>query len=262
MPYLNQLPWQQAEKYFRGNDTVLFPIGCIHAHDHIPLGIDQLSVEYLCREIEKKTGLLVVPTLPFGWMEQYRDYPGTVNLTSDTLMRVVFEISSELCRWGVRKILFINGHGGNTTYLEEVGVRLREMGMLTPIFNWWELIKTIDPDVVKKAATVPNAKADRISKTRGVETAVAMALLPKAIPPDSLRVIYSKELFGGQMQTNFFSGVVFRGVKVPMPLMTRESAEYGEIGTNATPELGQKILDEVVDFIVGFSEEIKKHPVP
>ncbi len=262
MPHLNRLPWQKAEEYFRTNDTVLFGVGCLHAHDHIPLGIDHLAAEYISSEVEKRTGLLVVPALPFGWMPQYMEYPGTVDVTSNTLVNLLLEVASSLHKWGVRKILFINGHGGNTFYLKEVAIRLREKGMLCPIFNWWELIKLIDPPLAKQTATVPPHDDPRICKTRGTETAVAMALAPEAMSPESLRIIYAKQLFGDEFKVDFFNGVVFRGVNVPMPMWTRETAEYGELGTNATPNLGQKILDEVVEFIAAFAKEFIKCPVP
>lgn len=253
---INEMPWRKAEEYFRANDTVIFPIGCLHAHDHIPLGIDNMSVEVLARRVGERTGTLVMPTLNYGWMPQYMDYPGTVTIGSDTLMQLVMEVCLCLERWGVKKVVFMNGHGGNTPYLLEVGCKLRERGMVSPILEWWKIIQGIDPELSKAVARVPEAAGGRPGMTRGTETAVAMAL-GDFMEPEDIRVVYTKEVLGAPFEQVWFQGVRYKGVVVPMPFKTREAVEEGPVGTCATREQGMEILEKCIEYMAGFVRALK-----
>jgi creatinine amidohydrolase len=264
MPYLTELPWREAEAYFKRNDCVAFGVGAIHAHDHIPAGIDTITTDYFLREIEKRTDILVVPSIPFGPMDNYMDYPGCISPRVSTFTSFVSEVVHDLHTWGARKIFVINGHGGNTAPLIDVAFEIRKKDALMPIFEWWRLIQGINPPLDKAVNALPDsATPGRKARTRGTETAVAMALLPDSQPPDSIKVIYSREQFanGSQLKTNFATGVNYRGVFVPLPFGSRETTEWGEVGTCATAEMGQQILKECLDFMVGFIEELKAQPV-
>jgi len=257
---LNEMPWRDAEAYFKENDAVIFPIGCVHAHDHIPLGIDNMSAEVLAKRVGEKTKTLVIPTLNYGWMPQYMDYPGTLNIESRTFMDIIMQVCSCLEKWGVRRIAFINGHGGNTPYLLEVGYSLRERGMLCPVFEWWKIIQKLDPALSKEASSLPNS-VSRPGITRGTETAVAMALGDFMDPAD-IRVLHSKNLLGSPFEQIWFQGVEFEGVPIPLSFKTREVMEDGPAGTCATAHHGQRILDLCTDFISRFLEAFKKAPMP
>jgi creatinine amidohydrolase len=263
MPYLNELSWRAAEQYFRGSDCVMLGTGAIHGHDHIPMGIDNASVEHVLREVEKRTHILTIPNMPFAPMPEYQDYPGTISISSSAFMNVMLEVIKDLHKWGARKFFVINGHGGSTALLEEIGYHVRRMGGILPVLEWWRLIKSINPKLEAAASAVPaHAAKGRRAKTRGVETAAAMALMPHAMPAESVRIIYSTNIFGDALPTNYFRGVEFKGVQVPMRLMTRESSDDGEVGTSATADMGRQMFAEVVDFVAAFIETLGKKPVP
>jgi creatinine amidohydrolase len=263
MPYLDELPWQAARDYFRSNDCVMIGTGAIHAHDHIPSGIDNLTTNHIMREVEKRTEILIVGTIPFGPMPEYSDYPGTISVSSSTFIQVVMEIVGDLMRSGARKFLFVNGHGGNTVPLEEIGYRIRSKGGIAPVLEWWRMIKEINPELAASVGKVPaNATKGRRAKTRGDETAAAMFLAPRSMPAGSVRIIYSKNILGDALPTNYFRGVVYKGVTLPMRMMTMETTEYGEEGTGATVERGQQMLEEVVTYIVDFIGTLRSTKIP
>jgi len=263
MPYLVEQPFRVTEEWFKKNDSVVLGVGAIHSHDHIPQGIDTITCDYFMREIEKRTPILVVPTIPFGPMDNYMDYSGCISPQVDTFRDYVEQVTMDLFKWGARRIFIVNGHGGNTAPLLDVGYKLRKKGALMPIFEWWKLIQTIDPTLDKAVNALPESvTAGRKARTRGTETAAAMVLVPGSQKPETVKVVYSKEFFGGDMRTNFATGVNYKGTFVPLALGSRETTEWGEVGTKATKEMGDEILRKCLDYVVGFIETMKAHPVP
>src|SRR5438552_2337133 len=113
MPYLVEQPWRLTEEYFKKSDAVLFGAGAIHAHDHIPQGIDTITTDHFLKALEARTELLVVPQIPFGPMDNYMDYPGCISPSPETFKKFVAEVVRDLYKWGARRIFVINGHGGN-----------------------------------------------------------------------------------------------------------------------------------------------------
>ena len=94
----------------RKNWAVL-PIGCVEAHGpHLPIGSDTYQIEYVVSEIEKRTGALVLPTVPYGVCTSTRFLPGSVSLRPKTMRRVAQDILGETVRNGFKKILVISGH--------------------------------------------------------------------------------------------------------------------------------------------------------
>ena len=64
---LENLTWPKAQEYFEKNDMVLISIGSIECHGrHMPLGTDTLIPEHLLEKIEKKSDVLIAPTIPYG----------------------------------------------------------------------------------------------------------------------------------------------------------------------------------------------------
>ncbi|HMQ35006.1 MAG TPA: creatininase family protein [Chloroflexaceae bacterium] len=263
MPFLEQLPWQAAEQYFRQSDAVIFGVGAVHGHDHIPAGIDNLSTDYLVRELERRTGLLVAPTLPFGPMANYMDFPGCISPRVETFRQFVQEVVDDLYKWGARRIFLVNGHGGNTAPLLDISYEVRKRNGLMPILEWWRILAGINPDLNRQVnALPPTAQEGRKARTRGIETAAALVLAPSEMPIESLRVIYARERFQGSLKTNFATGINYRGFVVPTALGSRETTEIGEVGSMATEALGRAILDECLDYMAGFIQEVCSQPLP
>ena len=104
---------------FDENTVAILPIGSIEAHGpHLPLGTDFLDVYRIAIEAAKKTGSLVLPPVTFGYAAETRHLPGTVSFKAETLLKVLEDICDEVARNGFRKILILNGHGGNKRLLQ------------------------------------------------------------------------------------------------------------------------------------------------
>jgi creatinine amidohydrolase len=257
---LDRMTWKQTRDYMKTSDTCLFPIGCNHSHDHIFQGIDNVGADVIARELSNRTKVLLIPQLNFGWMPTYETYEGTISISQETMKQIILEVIETLHKWGIRKVVFINGHGGNTGILEDVGNTIFEWGMLAPILEWWtQACSLLSPELNSRMSETGN------TRSRGLETAFAMAL--DMVNMEDLHVQEYKQVFGDELEitnsTNHgllpFQGVRFKGFHVPMPMRVRElTQELGPAETDATAAIGQEIIDITNDYCADFIEAIKK----
>ena len=145
--YLAHLNWQQANKILKKEGLVaVIPIGSTEQHGPIgPLGTDFLIPEYFARELEKLTDILVIPTVPFGIATHHIEFPGTIDIGFDGLYAIIKGIVSGLKKHGVKKFIFLNGHGGNTPALDKVALEANKEGALCAQIDWWSLAPMLDP---------------------------------------------------------------------------------------------------------------------
>lgn len=119
--YLPHMSWKDIEEALVHTDIVIIPVGSIEQHGpHMPLGTDFYWALNMCLLIAQETDILVAPALMVGLAEYHMGFPGTMTLTPETFEAVLYESSQCLLRHGFKKILFLNGHGGNTDSMQHV----------------------------------------------------------------------------------------------------------------------------------------------
>jgi len=93
-------------------------IGSIEQHGpHLPLGMDSLAVrEYIHAVAEQTNCVCVHPCFP-GYSPHHMGFPGTITFSEDTLLGVLMDTVGSLARHGIKRFVFLNGHGGNTNIL-------------------------------------------------------------------------------------------------------------------------------------------------
>jgi creatinine amidohydrolase len=121
---------------------VILPVGATEQHGrHLPLGTDSMILEAIVRELDASFGgrLLVLPSWQVGMSAHHMKFPGTLTLTHETLRLSVYELAESVLRHGFRRLLLLNGHGGNQSILavagEQIGQRWPEMECL--VASWW-----------------------------------------------------------------------------------------------------------------------------
>lgn len=103
--------------------TVLLPIGATEDHGaHLPLGTDAFEAREICRRTALKLaehGLEVVvgPVIPFGMSAFHMGFPGTITLTSETLIALIKEVALSLYAHGFTNLCFVHGHDGNLPHM-------------------------------------------------------------------------------------------------------------------------------------------------
>ena len=111
---LQEMSWKEVVEYLEGNDMVIIPLGSTEQHGpHLPLGTDFYEAFGIAKEISAKTGVVVAPILYVGYSQYHSGFAGTLSLKPETMEQVVYECVEMLIKYGFRKFMFFNYHGGN-----------------------------------------------------------------------------------------------------------------------------------------------------
>jgi len=98
--------------------TCLLPIGILEKHGaHLPLGNDLINVRYVSEHAAAEEYAVVFPAYYFGQIFEARQQPGTVAYSSHMQLELLQETADEMARNGCKKIVIVNGHGGNNSLL-------------------------------------------------------------------------------------------------------------------------------------------------
>jgi creatinine amidohydrolase len=94
--------------------TCLLPFGILEKHGaHLPLGTDLLNVRYASLQSASQEYAIVFPEYYFGQIFEAKHEPGTVAYSVELQLRLLQETTDEMARNGCKKIIIVNGHGGN-----------------------------------------------------------------------------------------------------------------------------------------------------
>jgi creatinine amidohydrolase len=110
---ISQMHWQQIETYLRQDDRAILPLGSTEQHAYLSLSTDSILAERLAIEAAEPLGIPVFPVVSYGITPYFQAFPGTVSLRVETYLRIVRDILDQLLGQGFRRIVIVNGHGGN-----------------------------------------------------------------------------------------------------------------------------------------------------
>ena len=136
---LGEMNWMEVDKYLKKDDRIMVVIGATEQHGYIALEADVKIPLKLAETASAQTGVLVTPPLCFGCSSYFIDFPGTISLRVQTLLNAMEDIVRSLHHQGFRRILIVNGHGGNDpakVSLGEVVNDLRDLKL--GWYNWWK----------------------------------------------------------------------------------------------------------------------------
>ncbi len=133
-----ELNWMNVEEYLQKEDRVMVILGACEQHGYLSLLTDQKIPQEMADAASRESGVMVAPAIPFGVSPYFNAYPGTISLRLRTFLDVVEDVIRNLYRMGFRKILVLNGHGGNqpaSTLLSEVVNDCP--GLVCRWYSWW-----------------------------------------------------------------------------------------------------------------------------
>ena len=145
---ISQSNWTSIEEFLKTDDRCILPIGCTEQHAHLSLATDSILAEKVSLDAAEPLKTPVFPVIPYGATPQFMAYPGTITLRVDTLCRVVEDILDSLVHHGFKRILIVNGHGGNSplaNFMQEWKLAQWKAGrgdVRVKFHNWWNAPKT------------------------------------------------------------------------------------------------------------------------
>lgn len=236
---LHEMSWTEAKQYFIKNDIAILPVGSNEQHGpQNPLGTDHFIAKALAEETAKRTRVLCLQVIPFGVSSHHKQFWGTIHISPKALKKYVRETCLSLNYYGVKKIVIVNGHGGNLSALAELTRELREKGIFISIFQWWPAASKLLPDLFK-----PEERRHASAE----ETSVNLALYPEILNMDkSVDEAVRKS--------------VLQSEGITLPLDTVDYTASGVFGesTAASAEKGKKVFEAVVGELVKHVSMLKK----
>ena len=143
--YWNELTTTEFAGLNPEKTIVVVPVAATEQHGpHLPVGVDTMIAEGMIAEVLQRLpddiAILVLPIQAIGKSNEHLRSPGTVTLTAETAIRAWTEIGEAVHRAGLRKLIFINSHGGNVDVLSIVARELRvRLQMLVVSAAWRRL---------------------------------------------------------------------------------------------------------------------------
>lgn len=171
---INDLTWEQFRDCVPSAcDLAIVPVGTIEAHGAIPLGTDTLIPEALAKDLAPRLNALIAPPITYGVTNSLLPFPGSTTVSSATFSAYLFEATSGLVDAGFRRIVLLNGHGGQSSEMASVVARLwNEKRAYAIAVEWWgfagELSASIYPGTISGHAGVE-------------ETAMIVAIAPELV---------------------------------------------------------------------------------
>ena len=149
---VRDLNWFQLEEYLAGDDRIVLPIGSTEQHAYLSLETDNILAERVAAEAAEPLGVPVLPVLAYGLTPSFGAYPGSPTLRAATLMAVVRDLLDSLLGQGFRRILIVNGHGGNAPADAARREWVADHDAAEVLFHgWWiaprvwQLVQELDP---------------------------------------------------------------------------------------------------------------------
>ena len=133
----------QVEQYLQNDDRCLLPLGSTEQHSYLSLSGDSILSEKVAVDAAEPLGVPVFPAQPYGLATQWTAFPGTVTLRIDTYLALVRDLLDSLYRAGFRRVLIVNGHGGNSPAAGLVSEWMMDNTAATVKWhNWWNAPRT------------------------------------------------------------------------------------------------------------------------
>jgi creatinine amidohydrolase len=135
---LEDLNWMDVENYLKTDDRLMLIVGACEQHGYLSLLTDIKIPLALADAASRRSGVLVAPPLNFGISPYFARYPGTISLRTQTFLAVVGDIVRGVHAQGFRRLLVLNGHGGNDPargLLYELSNELP--GLKVAWYSWW-----------------------------------------------------------------------------------------------------------------------------
>ena len=253
--HLQNKSWVTISEEVKVSDTVIVPLGSLEAHGaHKPVGCCYHLAVSSSNDVGERTGIPVTPVIPFGVADAYKNFPGTITVSTEALNQYVYGVSESLVRAGFKKIVFFSAHGGNNlAVLREISFRLREEhGTLCSVIHVWAMVSKVtplgfwDPD-------------KRMGHGGEPTTSVMLHLHPELVDMARAEDQPLKQKLQG-LESRSYGLHSFQGVPQNVYLFADEVQTSGFMGdpTGASAEKGKVLYQKVVDYLVDFMETFRK----
>jgi creatinine amidohydrolase len=250
---LCSMTWEEIAEIDRAA-IIVIPFGAVEQHSsHLPLGTDSMIVEGIARRLENQLPRTVclLPTIYLGCSQHHMAFAGSLTAEIETFIDVGMQLAGSMAHHGFRRILLLNGHGGNTTKISIICEKLRyrhgpEISAVG--VTYWHLIR----EEIKAIRETPMGGMGHACE---LETSILLALSPDSVRSDRMQA-------GGlDRGTQFVSGDMFESGCVSVTRPFDKLSPHGGLGDpkTASAEKGERILRVIVSKLVQVVTEMQSN---
>ncbi len=174
--------WQELWRHeflaaLERDPVVIVPVGSVEQHGpHCPMDVDISAPFCMAVEVARRVEefpVIVAPPVWSGFTHYNMGFPGTINLRLETFQSLLADIFRSIHANGFKRIISLNGHGGNAGPCRAVSWQVAEENIFTLSFNWW--------DMVEKQLREWSATSEGVGHAGEWETSVQLYLRPHLI---------------------------------------------------------------------------------
>jgi creatinine amidohydrolase len=231
-------------------EVAVLPFGATEPHNlHLPYGTDNYEVEAVgaraCEQAYRAGAhVVLLPTIPYGVNTNHLKVPGALacSVTPTTLLHLLTDLVDALSRQGVRKLVLLNGHGGN-----ELKPLTRELHHRTDVFlcvcDWFRMARDVYPQLFEH----PGEHADE------VETSLGLAFFPDLVHPELAD--------DGAARPTRFEAINRGWVSITRPwhLVSANTGLGDPAGASA--DKGRRLMDVLVKRLAEFLAQLAAVPI-
>lgn len=253
--HYEELTWPQIKEAVAQEKVAVLPIGSIEQHGpHLPICTDSTICWEICqRALQQASDVaLLLPIVYYGYSPHHLDFPGSIAIQGNNFVNYLVDIATSLSRHGFKRILIVNGHGGNIPWAHAAALDITmSTNSICAMCSWWTLVTSTLQSI--RESDFPGG----MSHSCEAETSALLYLRPDLVQMEKAKKHIPQE------QTEFIQfDLAGEGLVAFLEPLSRFS-ETGVVGdpTLATPEKGKQILEKAAHRLAEFIREFSKREV-
>ena len=230
--------------------VLLQPIGSVEQHGpHLPLDTDTASATEVALRAARQLDApraLVLPPVWWGLSPYWLPFAGTLTLRPETILALFADLGASVARHGFRRLVIVNGHGGNAGIVGVAATTLAEHGVRAAALSYWNLLGG-------ELRRITPGDGGQIGHAGQTETSVQLRLRPELVDHAAVRPEQCADLAGKRDAP--FAGAFYAP---PDPLREAPHGVYGDAPA-ATAAAGEEVLalagERLAAFVRAFAAE-------
>ncbi|HTF19308.1 MAG TPA: creatininase family protein [Chryseolinea sp.] len=236
-----------AKALIDSDSTCILPIGVLEKHGpHAPIGTDLIRVREYALRATKAEYAVVFPDYFYGQINEAKHQPGAFALPARVMWDLLEATCDEIARNGFKKILIVNGHGGNPEFLHFFMQTRLEKRRDYAVFLFEE--READPEFVQQVAKLTTTDLRNGDHAGSIET--SDILYPR---PDLVKLDRAKNESGQRLNR-----LSLKNVYTPIGWYAGYPNHYDGDGSKASKELGKLTVEHVVSSLAQVLKVIKE----
>lgn len=241
----------------RQRTVAVLPLGSVEQHGHhMPVGTDSLLAHAVCLSAADRLGeerVVVLPPPWYGFSSHHMAFAGTITLPATTLVALAEAIVESIVAHTFRRVLIVNGHGGNNNVIgvlaSTLGHRFHGTARIAAL-TYFQLAR-------EAIAEIRESRDGGMGHACEFETALLMHVRPDLVKVDRAVNHYP------DTGTEYLTTDLLGASRVQSYLDFKDLSPSGTLGdpTLASAEKGARFFDAVTESLARFIDDFASWPV-